>query len=167
MRKSVCFEEVLDAEVIPYGFSFLYALENDPSLRMLYEYYRHLLCAESRALGLASCSTFNKKLSDIPHDCVLIVFEYLDSRSLCASQSVCQDWKRPTTLDVYWENLCIKDFNASPASFVYKKQVSLKTFYAEMYSTLVNLLYGKKKESQDILSRSIPAIHLPPIQVQY
>lgn len=130
-----------DKFVIPYGFSFNYGMMNDPSLKGLCEYYRWL-CEKSKTASTPQRALI-ATIKDIPLDCILLIFEFMDASSLCSSQSVCQMWRQHTTNDDYWRHLCIAVFNSSPDSFVYKRQVSSKSVYASMHTTVVDLLYGR------------------------
>jgi hypothetical protein len=127
--------------IIPYGFSFDYGMVNDPSLKELCAYYRQL-SETSKKVKIESTAK-KKTIANIPMDCVLLIFDFMDARSLCASQSVCQLWREPTTNEDYWRHLCVAVFSSSPESFVFKKEVSIKSVYAAMHATVVDLFYGR------------------------
>ena len=150
--------------IIPYGFSFQYALRNDPSLRSLIDWYLQFFQTATSRNVLLSKNKRATHIFDIPSDCEMIIFEYMDCHSLCAAQSVCRQWETPATMDSYWQHLCITAFHSSPSSFVFKRDISIKSLYASMHVALTGLLYGKKGGEANYLF-TIPVASAPLLMV--
>mmetsp|Transcript_9983 Transcript_9983/g.15071 ORF Transcript_9983/g.15071 Transcript_9983/m.15071 type:complete len:152 (+) Transcript_9983:190-645(+) len=139
-------------EIIPYGFIFQYALQNDPELHTIREII--LTYFPSKKLDFYNQKLQNiKKITiyDLPLECILSVFEYMDCYSLCCSQSVCTMWREPANWDILWRQLCIESFKSSPEEVKFTRSATSKEMYASMHTTIMSIFRGNRQTIKNLI----------------
>jgi hypothetical protein len=160
-------------QLLPYDCYFDYLTKYDPEIRQWILYLQNLreigitstslLLADSSHLSSSLLSTRSLKSSSsvihiihLPMECMLNIFSFLDSRSLCRSQATCSEWNKLTSLDFLWKDLCVLSFHSSPEAFLFKKSVSMKQMYAAMHQVKNQTLHPKPPNP--LSNMTIPAI---------
>jgi hypothetical protein len=161
--------ELAAYQLLPYDCYFDYLTKYDPEIRLWIEYLHReiyssstspLLLVHSQASFPSAKSLKNISstihISDLPMECMLNIFSYLDSQSLCRSQGACTEWNHLTSLDFLWKDLCVLSFHSSPEEFMFKKSLSMKQMYSAMHRVKNQTLHPKPPNP--LSNFTIPAI---------
>jgi hypothetical protein len=147
---------VSSSQLLPYDCYFEYLSKHDPEMRQFLFYLREeiLLQRTTRQqqelpsfIDLQEDSTKQTQITDLPLECMLQIFSYLDPKSLCRSQCVCREWRDPASLDWLWKDLCFFSFQSSPEEFKFNKSVTLKEVYSSMHLVMYRTFHPPKPQS--------------------
>ena len=113
----------MSTELMKYSFLIFYANVYDAEWIRFCSYLKDLY----RSIG----QTEPKTLQSLPSETILLVFEYLDAKGLCAIATVSPMWTELSNMDTYWEHLCLHKYNISLTSFRILGNFSAKSLYAQ------------------------------------
>jgi hypothetical protein len=155
------------SDILPYDCYFEYLSKYDPDVIQFLLFLRQEILLQQRTIPrMIHQPLLIKKvvltklnyISDIPLECLLQIFSYLDSQSLCRSQCVCVEWHHPASLDWLWKDLCFISFQSSPDQFRFQKSMTMKEVYSSMHLVMHRTLHPPKPQS--FTNFSIPAFLL-------